>query len=105
MTSSRIFWAGGRVLAMDSGPLEVNRAYLCPTCGEVWGRIYLADPSTNRWVAFHTPCEKHPISWLWPAGCFWSDLNRDFTDTFPPEVLLREFHLHLTHHANYPYQP
>jgi hypothetical protein len=33
--------------------------YVCPTCGEAWGRIFISGGESQYWEMEPTPCEKH----------------------------------------------
>jgi hypothetical protein len=36
--------------------------YVCPTCGEAWGRIFISGGESQYWEMEPTPCEKHQPS-------------------------------------------
>jgi hypothetical protein len=66
--------------------LSHSIAYLCPVCGELWGRVWIEGA---EWVPIRSGCPKHP----WPSrpgGSFippW-----DFpAESLPLPALRREF--------------
>lgn len=77
-------------------------AFFCPECGEVWARA-LVDGVT--FSIEYARCAKHPHPDLaspvgFPThfpGSLWKDHQHQFTNALPPEVLQREFLIHLNY--------
>lgn len=69
-------------------------ALLCPTCGELWGRI--AVPGGN-WLAQQAYCHLHPPFPEYVGGSFIPSWRQTYRD-HPHEVLIYEFLLHYTYH-------
>lgn len=66
--------------------LTQSLLYVCPTCGETWGRVWIEG---TDWLPIRSGCPKHP--WMRrPGGSFihpW-----DFPiESLPHPVLRREF--------------
>lgn len=96
------YFLGSRLLAVtdlpplwdDVRPAGVSRLFMCPDCGEVWGRIALPD---TRWMAVAAGCRKHP-QWLEDVGgSFLASWRHNLRD-LPAEVLAYELAIRL---ANY----
>jgi hypothetical protein len=76
----------------DSTPYFGSIAYICPTCGEVWGSVVT---DWGEWLPLKSGCERHP--YLHPVGgSFILPWRRTFED-LPEAVLRREFDLHYEH--------
>jgi len=73
-------------------PWDFNRIYLCPKCGDVWARWYMASVD---YYALHSPCPIH--SWIGNSrpGSLLYDWKADL-QRLPPLLLRRELFLHLT---------
>ena len=70
-------------------------AYFCPVCGTVWARVITTDQPFH---VYTLSCEAHPSAWEHEIhGSLWIDWDKDFTNSFPPELLRREAILHLDH--------
>lgn len=81
-----------------------SHIYLCPTCGEVWARVFVHDEKTE-WGCLSIPCEKHsrgPIfDTITPPGSlamykYHGEAHHDGVRPiclydFPNELLAREF--------------
>lgn len=78
----------GRVYAPPS------TAYFCPACGEVWALVKIGGA---RYHVYTLLCERHSNSaggWMTELpGSLWIWNNHEFTESLPPEVLLRETEL------------
>ena len=70
----------------DSERTCTSQALLCPTCGEVWGRIAVAG---LPWQAITRGCKLHPYL-ADIGGTFIAPWRRQFEE-LPPEVLRYEF--------------
>jgi len=84
-------------------------AYFCGSCGEIWSRIILGE---DYWRVIQAPCEKHKplgvIDWLHVPGSLLSIfVSKTYVsinnwactiEYLPPELIVREFQLHLTHY-------
>ena len=71
-----------------------NHAFVCPTCGELWARVWVA---ADEWRGYTFPCAKCPP---WPLcdsvpGSVLEILGGDNLDYLPPAVLRRELAVHL----------
>ena len=108
------FFLGQRLVAQSSFTSRISQrslAFLCLTCGEVWGRVMtLNDGKPGLWSPVPAPCEKH-----WPIGVQdWGKipggflLSLDFLrgaagheacclPNLPEALLQREFLLHLAY--------
>lgn len=73
----------------DMQPATCHTAYLCPVCGEVWGRVLQSDKSSAEWIAQRRFCVKHG------NGSFIAPWSQQF-DELPLEVLTHELNLQLT---------
>jgi hypothetical protein len=69
-------------------------AWFCTTCGEVWARM-VADNAEFR--VYSAPCPKHPRFRSIPAGSIWLPWDAQHNEALPPEVIRREFDIHLAH--------
>ena len=70
--------------------MQSSQVFVCPTCGEAWGRIMIEG---REWYPVRAGCVKHP--WLDPTGgTFIPPWRRHFRE-LPPEVVAYEFHLRL----------
>lgn len=68
-------------------------AYFCPDCGEVWARVSIPG---RPFAVFARLCERHCRGWLSNVGgSLWLDWHRDFNESIPMTLLMREFCLHL----------
>jgi hypothetical protein len=75
-----------------------NTVFVCPICGDAWGRIVLS-PSAE-WAPIRSGCALHP----WPydvGGSFLHPWLRRL-EGLPPELLVHEFNLRYERlpHAN-----
>lgn len=69
-------------------------AYFCPQCGELWARRIIS-PAT-RWNVLTHECPKHEAPrYCEPAGSIWKQLDPDFLNHLPKEILRREALLRL----------
>ena len=90
--------------------------YLCPTCGEVWGRaVFNASKQEGEslgksflHVPVSQPCSKHPTTRWNVAGSLLGRYGPDglphdpaLLHFMPRELLVREFDLHLAHLERY----
>jgi hypothetical protein len=70
-------------------------AMFCPTCGEIWARMPVEN-SQREWRIIGGYCEKHPgVSPYVVHGSLILAWEPDLYDCMPPEMLKREFELHL----------
>lgn len=62
------YFLGNRLLARsealpwytdEGGPFAVSQVFVCPRCGESWGRI-LVDSAPTDWLPVRRGCAKHP---------------------------------------------
>jgi hypothetical protein len=91
------FFIGGKFFGIGNVGYGYNRraghyapeslAYFCPTCGEIWARIAVADAI---WQTYRAYCEQHPAPWYMPAGSIILPWVEEMAITFPEEVLKRE---------------
>ena len=94
------FWYGSTLVgtanylpdwADDRGASVTSQCFVCPTCGEVWGRIQVEG---KEWLPLRRGCAKH--DWLDVGGSFLPPWVTSLS-LFPREVLLREFLLRYQH--------
>ena len=73
-------------------------AFFCPDCGDIWGRIAAKNSSGKacRFRCMMVACSRHPDHWNIPGSILASQLI-NMLDILPPEALVREFQIHLTH--------
>lgn len=86
-------------------------AYFCPTCGEIWARIVIAEES--YWSVEHVTCKKHRPQgvpdWGKIPGTLCASISswrKDLSvmwwgralEHLPPAILQREFELTLSHY-------
>jgi hypothetical protein len=89
---NRFFYKNNELLAIDtiSQPEENMRwglTYLCPLCGEVWGRVVVE--AQHRFRPLERYCVKHEPEILQPTpGCLF-DLH--YLSKVPHIVLLNDF--------------
>ena len=116
MRVHQLFILGARIIGQteyEASSLPRSFAYFCPTCGEVWGRIAVADLAGGPgiWEVLHSPCERHHRAGVqdWSAipGGF-SDYSRATAselpvqyrsraiESFPAGILQRELNLVLS---------
>lgn len=96
------YFLGGRLLAQ--GPsvwwshTEDQRrslAYFCPSCGEIWARMWLA---RGPWDLVHRTCERCGPTTSEPLGepgSFFHPWRQPPIDNLPRELLLYEANLRL----------
>lgn len=70
-------------------------AFFCPDCTRLWA---IAPVEGEKSQAVKSACSKHVGDFpsLYPSGSIWLDWDDDFVSALPPDVLKREFDLHLT---------
>jgi len=74
----------------DTRPVSANIVFICPTCGEPWGRVVRGERS---WLPLVRPCEKHTLPFT-PGGSFLHSWLRGIS--WAPDALINyEFHLAL----------
>ena len=74
----------------DTTFIQSSQVFVCPTCGEAWGRIAMEG---REWLPVRRGCPKHP--WTEDIGGTFLPAWRRRLDDFPPEVVVYEFHLRL----------
>ena len=70
--------------------LQESVVYVCPVCGDAWARVVV--PGQRFW-ATHIPCRKHHIYINEVPGSLWLSWDPDYNNSFPLEVMKREFEL------------
>ena len=73
-----------------------SRAYFCPVCGEIWGRV-ACDRKTLpllQWTTIEHTCPQHEDHWH-PAGTFLPGNDLINLGVLPPAVIQHEFQVHL----------
>jgi len=92
----------------DSPIVSDSIAYFCRRCGDIWARAVAG----SEWQIEQTPCEAHASSgvadWNKVPGSLLNGLvSQNFLgkflhaaaiESFPPEVIRREFTLHLDYY-------
>ena len=74
-------------------------AFMCPACGEVWGRIAL---ESGDWLPLLRPCQRHPHpNQGEPGGSFIHPWRIGCPAELPPEVLRYELQLRLDYHESH----
>lgn len=73
MTPTSVYLGTSHLASGFCGDQWWSAAFLCPKCGEVWGRIVRAG---GDWHAAHVPCPKHgggsflvDLLWGGSSGC------------------------------------
>lgn len=92
------YFLGNRLLATDprqpwwsdTQQETHNLLYVCPTCGEVWGRVIVA--SEAEWAPIRAGCLLHPWTEIGIGGSFIHPWLHTLSH-FPPELLVHEFNL------------
>ena len=93
------YFLGNRLLASgapaswwDDTQLDnCSLAFICPTCGDAWGRIM---NEGKEWLPMRRGCPKHP--WLDEVGgSFIASWRRGCPRELPPEVLRYELLIRL----------
>lgn len=74
--------------------LPYGYAFFCPQCARLWA---LCPIELQRTFPLSIECEACPRG-IYPAGSLWQPLDPEFNEALPPELLLRELNLHLTHY-------
>lgn len=69
-------------------------AMFCPACGEVWARMPV-DGSDREWSSMHRHCEAHSHYSREVPGSLILAWEPELFKSFSPEMIEREFHLHL----------
>lgn len=88
----QLLGTGGASWWSDSQPSITSQAFFCPTCGEIWGRIY---EMGLPWQPVIRGCSKHPhLSDV--GGSFIAPWRKGCPSELPPGVLLYETQLRLT---------
>lgn len=95
----RLLASGARLWWSDTQQEHTNPVFVCPTCGDSWGRVQ-NDPSFE-WYPVRRACAKHV--WLDPdtSGSFIASWRRSFAE-LPPEVLAYEATLRLNRYKDTP---
>lgn len=74
-------------------------AFFCPHCAELWARcpvVATVGGRTEIWQVFRMACRACPsYSYQGIAGSMLLNWDEPFNNSFPLEVLRREFQLHL----------
>jgi len=89
---TRLLGTGNGYLWADAEPCIRSLVFVCPTCGEAWGRVF--QPG-REWLPVRRGCSLHPFlsdvggSFIhpWRSGC---------PSEFPASVLSYELQLRLT---------
>ena len=71
---TRLLGVGPSLLWSDNEPCRHSLLFVCPTCGDVWGRIYQPEA---EWLPLRRGCQSHPFlseiggSFIapWRLGC------------------------------------
>lgn len=74
---------------------------VCPSCGDIWMKLEL---SPGEWRGLCAGCEKCP-PWPLPESIPGSVITTVFCDELPllpPELLRREFDLHMHFYSTHP---
>lgn len=94
-----LYFLGQRLLATsqqspawsDTDPTSPSLAYICPTCGDLWGRVQVPG---QEWLPVKTPCKLHSRDHDNPGSSFIFPWKKGVAD-LPPEVLNYEILLRL----------
>lgn len=82
-TSAQPFWD-------DTSLVQSSQVFVCPTCGEAWGRIMI---DGRQWLPVRRGCAKHPyIEEI--GGTFLAPWRQRF-DEYPKAVLEYELAIRL----------
>lgn len=72
----------------DARPSASSTAYLCPTCGSLWGRVVVTG---TEWQALHRLCAAHGSgSFIAPWRSTFEELPREVLD-YELQTLLTNF--------------
>lgn len=93
------YFLGQRLLAStdlprmwdDTREARNSEAFLCPTCGELWGRIFIPG---GKWMAQHVGCARHPGS-DYEVGATFIHAWRYTLEDLPYDVLAYELAIRL----------
>jgi len=91
---SRLLGSTEALQTWDGACTASSMAYFCHNCGDVWGRVVIPN---KRWMAVSAACPKCPT---WNArlpGSFMFSWHHTQLNEFPPQVVQREFDLHMNH--------
>lgn len=79
-----------------SRQVPLSKFFFCVECGETFAKCPVENGTkTSSWSAVPACCSRCTPTWgQHVAGSIWHH-EPTFTDSFPPEVLAREFTLHL----------
>lgn len=69
--------------------------FFCSRCGEVYAKIPLLAGEYIGHRMRCLACGPECLYWSWPGGSVWLDWDQEFLTSLPPEVIKREFELHL----------
>ena len=102
-----LFYAEGKFLGEadfdpgDNPALDYRRggvAFFCNYCGEVWGRMVLAD-SHGKVQIFtelsQVPCSRHKSQWAVSGSLLGGYQGYAWIEYLPEKALVREFMIHL----------
>lgn len=73
-------------------------AFFCPSCGRIWATAQVVG---EKWYSVAASCANcDAIDILNVPGSLWIQLNKDFNEALPREILLREFDLALKYNEH-----
>lgn len=75
----------------DTTLMHSSQVFVCPVCGEAWGRIALE--SAKEWYPVRRGCHRHP--WIEDVGGTFIAPWRQHLHDLPGEVLRYELNLRL----------
>lgn len=84
------------VQTWDGIQLSPSLAHFCPFCGNIWARLLVPGQLWHTVTASCSACPPYDGAGK-PSGSLFLSWNLRQLDEFPPELIRREFLLHLAH--------
>lgn len=77
----------------------MSRAYFCPHCGDIWGRLIIEkrDGSPQLFQPTVSACREHDDPWNIPGSILLGELSYNL-DELSRETLARELDVHLSYY-------
>ena len=73
-------------------------AFFCPVCGDTWASCAVRHQQTGQielFTVWEVPCKYHYTDSQRVPGSLWLQWDKDFTDSFPPDLMKWELERHL----------
>ena len=89
----------GKIMWKEQAAPPTSKAFFCPVCGDVWGRVVVSDPETGRVEHFSSitrECAAHSqASHIFLGGTFSLPWEREYQEALPLEVWQHDYRLHI----------